>query len=136
MEVHISKEAIKSILENHYKKQEDFDGKVTFQHYVGHVGYGTHIHDGVIVTTKITGTIDLLGEKVEVTKNIPEIELTELISAALEEQGYQTETVKLDTKLETNSHGYGQTEQEAQSTSFHGVIAKVQKNIKIKQKGR
>lgn len=136
MELHLKKETVAKILENNYKEQEDFDGKVTFDHYIGPVGCGMQEHNDVIVTTKITGKIKLLGEEATITRPIAFSEITNVITAALEAEGYETDAVKLDAGLTTEWTGSGMYEQQIEKPYFNGLVATVKKNIKIKQKGR
>lgn len=136
MELYLKKDTVAKILENHYKEQEDFDGKVTFYHYIGPVGYGPQEHRDTIVTTKITGKIKLLGEEATITRPITFSEVTGIITTVLEAEGYETEAVKLDAGLATEWTGSGMYEQQVENSYFSGLIATVKKNIKIKQKGR
>ena len=136
MELHLKKETVAKILENHYKEQEDFDGKVTFDHYIGPAGYGPQEHKDVIVTTQITGKIKLLGEEATITRPINFSEITSIITAVLEAEGYEADTVKLDAGLTTEWTGSGMYEQQVEKSYFNGLVSTVKKNMKIKQKGR
>lgn len=125
MELRFDKNKMKTVMENYYKKYEDFEGNITIGCKMGYVGYGMSEHQDAVVSIKITGTLDVMGEKVPMTRVVDEEEVINVFKTVLGASGYTVSDVSFDSGVKQTCEGYGMAEHTVEKPYFNGVIVNV-----------
>lgn len=125
MELSFDKNKMRTVMENYYRKYEDFEGVVTVDCKMGSVGYGMSEHQDAVVSVKIAGTLDVMGEKVPMTRNVAQEEVLNVFKTVLGETGYTVTDVSLDSGVKETCEGYGMAEHTVKRPYFNGVVVNV-----------
>lgn len=125
MELKFNKESVKNLVEQYYKKYEDFDGKFNSSCSVSSVGYGMMETDVCVLSMKMVGTMKLLDQEISMTRELSDEDIKNVFSTLLEEQGYTVKEVSLDSGIKGSYEGFGIYETFVNKPYFNGVVVDV-----------
>ena len=128
MIIRISKQKTKEIIEEYYREQLDFIGKVSFKTDIQYVGY--YEEEEVVVKTIIKGTMKFLGEDVKVEREVSLVEIKNAFLYRLAKENYSCESIELDTGVSQKSVGYGMNENVVEKAYFNGILLNIDEKCK------
>lgn len=129
MEINLTKENLKNVLEAYYQK-EGRAVNVSIEAKKSLVGYGLCETMACVTTITLKEEITLMGVKNISETTLSREELTRIISDILESEGYTLEGLSYNEGLETK----GYLRDEYQEAYFKGVRLKVSKNKSLVRK--
>lgn len=130
VKLQFKKEEIKRLLERYYKEKEDFIGKVSMRCLLENVGYGMLEREEAVVEIKLTGSLNIFGEKVVLDRSLTKEEVQDVFSAMLYDAGYEISGISYDMGVCNTILGYGCQEHSVNKPYFNGLVATV-KNKKL-----
>ena len=130
MKIKFGKEKIIPVLEVYFREVYDFDGKVSFSISKGTSGYGMGEWDDCILSMKIKGSMEVLGEVVETECDISLKELENAFCYSLEKEGHTFKGMVLDKGLHRKCEDYGIWEHTIKTPYFHGVEVFIEDKVK------
>ena len=91
-----NKEQIKKVIEQYYKEQLDFEGKVKINAHRGSVGYGMNEHEDCVVDIILKGQMEFMGEVIPMEKELYEDDIKEVFKYCVEKQGLKFKRIYFD----------------------------------------
>ena len=132
MELRFNEDSMKKVIEKYYMEYEDFDGKVITECNTGYVGYGMSEREDALVSIKIVGKLDVMGEKISMTRDVSSNDVLDIFKTVLGKSGYTVSDVSLDKGLKQTCEGYGMGERMVSKPYFNGIVVKTSEKQLVK----
>ncbi len=122
------KSEMKQVVEEYYRKREDFEGAFSCKTQLEPVGYGLCESTDAVLHMKMVGKMNIGGIKIPMTLDVGEEDIRNVFRTMLANAGYTVSSVSFDAGVSQKIEGYGLGEHTVSSPYFRGV------NVSIKEK--
>ena len=133
MNVKLSKEKVRNLINQYYREVYGIEGKTNIQVSKDYVGYGMGEHKDCVVNIKYKGKTKILGEESPISIDVFDNDLETIIKYYLEQEGYSVTYFYIDKGLDYKTEGYGMGEHTEAYPYFRGIEVNIKEKEKIKE---
>jgi len=134
MNIKLSKEKVRNLINQYYRDIYGIEGKTCIQVSKAYVGYGMGEHKDCVVDIKYKGKTKILGEESPISIDVFDNDLETIIKYYLEQEGYSVTYFSIDKGLDYKTEGYGMGEHTESYPYFRGIEVNITGKEKIKEK--
>ncbi len=122
------KSEMKQVVEEYYRKHEDFEGTFSCKTQLESVGYGLCESTDAVLHMKIVGKMNIGGIEIPMTLDVAEEDVKNAFRTTLADAGCTVGEINFDVGVSEKTEGYGLGEHTVSSPYFRGV------NVSVKEK--
>lgn len=121
MKIKFGIKEVKNVLEEYYRVNEDFSGKVSVSCQIGNGFFRNEFYDVAELKASINGKLAICGMEVPMVREITVDEIKTIFRSVIENSGQTVGSVNLDYGIRCETVGYGMGEHTEKIPYFNGV---------------